>query len=52
MYAGSVFKISRKENKESAGFKNFGRFHGFSLYYESVELAEGWFSYLFEKKSK
>ena len=49
IYVGSVYKISRKKNKESTRFKNFRQFRRFALHYESVESAEGRFSYLSEK---
>ena len=49
IYVGSVFKISRKENKESARFKKFHQFGRFVLHYESAESVEGRFSYLSER---
>ena len=49
IYAGNVFKISRKENKESEKFKNFSQFRRLALHHKSAESAEGRFSYLYEK---
>ena len=43
IYVGSVFKISRKENKASARFKNFRLFRKLVLHYKSAESAEGHF---------
>ena len=50
IYVGSVYKISRKKNKESTRFKKLRQFRRFALHYESVESAEGRLSYLSEKK--
>ena len=48
IYEGSVFKISRKENKEYARFKNFRHFRRFALHHKYAESAEGRFFYLYE----
>ena len=47
------FKISRKLNEKSLRLKNFRRFHGFALHYESTESVESWedFVLLSDKKA-
>ena len=49
-YQSSNFKTSIKKNEKSSRFKNFRRFRGFALHYESEESAKSCFFYLSEKK--
>ena len=46
MFQTSNFKTSIKKNEKSSRFKNFRRFRGFTLHYESAESVENWESFI------